>query len=297
MIYAMKKDALKALAGREVVGRFYGAEMLLALFRTDPAVVREVLPKPLKPAPEPLAMAFVANYPRTNFGPPYYEGALFVVASYKGELGGYCLSMPVTNDTALIAGREQFGFPKKIAEEITLDHGDDHVTGSVTRKGVKILEIDCDLEEPLLFSDMEDYGTAVDDLDGQPGLSMVSFLFKYFPSPTMMGFDYMPRLVRQVSLFRPRPGGMKGPGEVKLVSSELDSLGEVPVREVLNIGYSVWDNVMLPGRVVGRAWNLASFLPHALFKSDYLFHSTEKNPPPPIGLKERVRQWRRMKSY
>lgn len=297
MIYAMKKDQLKGLAGREIVGRFYGAEILLALFRTDPAVVREILPKPLKPAPEPLAMAFVANYPRTNFGPPYYEGALFVIAQYKGELGGYCLSMPVTNDTALIAGREQFGFPKKIAEDISLEIDGEHVNGSVVRRGVKILEIDCNLQEPFQRSDIEEYGPAIDDLDGQRGFRMVSFLFKYFPSPTAMGFDYTPRLVRQVSLFTPRPGGKKGPGEVKLVSSELDPLGEIPVREVLNVGYSVWDNVMLPGKVVARTWNLASFLPHAFFKADYLFHSPEENPPPPIGLKERVKQWRRMRSY
>lgn len=295
MIYAMKRGELKALAGREIVGRFYGAEMLLALFRTDPAVVREVLPKPLKPAPEPLAMAFVANYPRTNFGPPYYEGALFVVASYKGELGGYCLSMPVTNDTALIAGREQYGFPKKIAEDISLQVDDAHASGSVTRKGVKILEIECDLEEPFQRSDIEEYGPPITDLDGRPGYGMVSFLYKYFPSPTAMGFDYAPRLVRQVSLFTPRPGGKKGPGEVKLVSSELDPLGEIPVREVLSVGYSVWDNVMLPGKVVTKKRNLASFLPHAFFKADYLFHSPEKNAP--IGLRERLRQWRRMRSY
>jgi acetoacetate decarboxylase len=57
----------------------------------------------------------VANYPRTNFGVSYLESALFLRAEFDGEEGNYCLAMPVTNDMALILGREVFGYPKKMA--------------------------------------------------------------------------------------------------------------------------------------------------------------------------------------
>ena len=73
----------------------YDAEVLTVYFETKPEMVSRLLP-PLKPAKVPFGGAFVANYPRTNFGVSYLESALFFLAEYNGEEGGYCLAMPVT---------------------------------------------------------------------------------------------------------------------------------------------------------------------------------------------------------
>jgi hypothetical protein len=62
---------------------FYGAEMLTIFWETKPEIVAKLLPPPLKPANRPVAMAFVANYPRTNFDLVYKESALFLRALYK----------------------------------------------------------------------------------------------------------------------------------------------------------------------------------------------------------------------
>ena len=62
-------------AGR-FMAQFIGAEMLLVSFRTDPKTVAAVLPRPLRPVGEPLAAAFVARYPKTNFAVAYNEGAI-----------------------------------------------------------------------------------------------------------------------------------------------------------------------------------------------------------------------------
>ena len=99
------------LAQSSKTADFYDAEMLTVLWETKPDIVRRLLPPPLKPAAQPLAMAFVANYPRTNFDVTYQESALFLRAEWEGEEGGYCLSMSVTNDIAMAGGREIFGFP------------------------------------------------------------------------------------------------------------------------------------------------------------------------------------------
>jgi acetoacetate decarboxylase len=61
---------------------FYGAEMLTIFWETKPEIVARLLPPPLKPADRPVAMAFVANYPRTNFDLVYKESALFLRALY-----------------------------------------------------------------------------------------------------------------------------------------------------------------------------------------------------------------------
>jgi acetoacetate decarboxylase len=268
MLYALTNAELDRLRGRRLVPHFSGAEMLFATYRTDPGVVRKILPNPLDPPRDPLATVFVARYPETNFGCIYNEGALFLHAEHKGEHGLYCLSMPVDDDTALIAGREQLGFPKKMAE-IALHRSEDEVVGTVTRKGTEILRIEADLSERAVpSSELERLGQPSKDWNDAPCTRVVSHLFKFFPSPDAAGFDYLPRLIRQVTLLRPREGTRLGTGSVTVTSSSTDPLGEVPVREVVGTFHGVFDNTMLPGRVVRRTWNPFRFARHAFFKTD-----------------------------
>jgi acetoacetate decarboxylase len=268
MLYTLSRDELATLRSGHIDPEFTGAEMLMASFRTDPDVVRRILPKPLKPAPRPMAVAFVARYPETNFGCVYNEGALFLNATHRGEEGLYCLSMPVDDDMAMIGGREQFGFPKKMAE-ITLEQEGSRRIGRVVRKGVEILRIECETTDDAEDADLERFSTAGEDSAGKPCRNAVSYLFKFFPSAKGDGFDYLPRLIRQVTVFRPRPGLKKGDGEVVLTSSPFDPLGDVPVEEVQVCIYGLWDNTMLPGRRVARVWNPLRFARHAFFKTDF----------------------------
>ncbi len=173
-------------------------------FRTEPKAVAAVLPRPLRLAGEPLAAAFVARYPETNFGLTYNEGALFVAADYRGERGWYCLSMPVDDDTAMIGGREQFGFPKKMAGQITLDRDGPHVAGSVVRNSAELLRIEGEFAGPQR-TDVPLFGVPAVDPDGQPCEKAVSFLFKYFPAANGGPFEHSPELIRQVTLVRPGP--------------------------------------------------------------------------------------------
>jgi acetoacetate decarboxylase len=301
MMYAMDRPELQKIYQRDPVAKFPGAEMLFSIYRTDPAAVARILPEPLRPFEEPLVFAFVARYPETNFGSVYNEGALCLLATYKGEPGGYCISMPVTEDMAMIGGREVHGFPKKIAEEISLEREGDRVSGRVVRRGAEILRMSCELKEHGRLTDISRFlssgASGLDrDLDGRECVKLVSFLFKYFPASNMMFFDYTPRLVRQVSLFRPRDDLMLGEGEVVVASSPRDALGEVPVEKVEAIGFGTFDNDMLPGRVVARTWNISKFLPHAFFKMDSFFASAGPDGSPP-GFVESMRMRRRMRKY
>jgi acetoacetate decarboxylase len=248
---------------------FTNAEMLMAVYRTDPEVVARLLPKPLTPAAEPLVFAFVARYPQTNFGSIYNEGALFVTARFRDRTGGYCLAMPVDDDTALIGGREYFGFPKKMAEEIRLQRRGHTIAGQVVRKGVEILRIELEPDADAALGDFAALAPPQIDRAGHPCLQLDSYLFKFFPSADGRKFDYLPRLIRQTTVFRPHPGLRRGTGRVMVASSERDPLGELPViGDPLLCVHGYWDNTMLPGRVVARIWNLWRFLPYAFFKSD-----------------------------
>lgn len=94
---------------------FYDAEFLAVFWETKPEIVEHLLPPPLKPVKHPVVQAFIANYPKTNFGVIYKEAALFLFGEYDGVVGIHCLAMPVDKDMALIGGREVFGYPKKIS--------------------------------------------------------------------------------------------------------------------------------------------------------------------------------------
>jgi len=283
-----------ARAGR-FMAQFTGAEMLLVSFRTDPKTVAAVLPRPLRPAGEPLAAAFVARYPATNFGVTYHEGALFVAAQYRGERGWYCLSMPVDNDTAMIGGREQFGFPKKMAGRITLDRDGPHVAGSVVRNGVELLRIEGEFADPQR-ADVHLLGVPAADLDGRPCEKVVSFLFKYFPAADGGAFEHAPELVRQVTLVRPRPGQLTGAAKLELVSATSDPLGEIPVRQIIAAGYGAFDNTMLPGRVVRRIYNQWRFVPKSMFKND-AFALIDPGSLPALTFGERHDQKKQLRAY
>ena len=243
---------------------FYDAEMLTVFWETKPEIVKRLLPDPLKPAKKPIALAFVANYPRTNFGVSYLESALFLRAEFNGEEGNYCLAMPVTNDMALILGREMFGYPKKIAN-INFNRREKDVKGLTERHGVRFFEVKAKLTGKL---NTEDAPSILAQVFSVGSTSMVTtFNFKYFPAPEGNGFDFHPRLVREEVEFRPSVIEV-GEAEILLRPSKYDPWVEVEIVRVLGAIYTVGNNSMRKGKVVAEADPLA-FAPFSFMKLDF----------------------------
>ena len=97
---------------------------------------------------------------------------------------------------------------------------------------------------------------------------MVIFNFKYFPSPTRDGFDYNPRLIREVVEFRPNSMEM-GEAELVFQPSDHDPWSDVEIVRVLGAVYTIGNNTMLPGSVVTEADQI-EFAPYAFMKVDEL---------------------------
>ena len=295
MMFAIDNKLLRAWDKTGVfVPRFTGAEMLHIGFRTDPDVVKQLLPKPLEAPDEPLATAFVARYPETNFGVSYNEGALFVRARFKNELGSYCLAMPVDDDMAMVGGREIHGFPKKIADEITLEHEGERVIGRVVRKGDEIMHLEADATEPTTMEGLNAPTTT--DPDGEPAVLGVTYLFKHVPSTTGRGFEHNPRLIRQPTLFRPRPGLRTGAAKLQLGSGAADDLGALPVGEIDHVVYGVFDAAMLPGRVLATVRNPLRFAPYAFFSTDFMAVN-DPSTRPALSRRARRRLRKRLAEY
>jgi acetoacetate decarboxylase len=244
---------------------FYNAEIVFSFWLTQPEIIERLLPPPLKPAGIPIASAFVANYPRTSFGPPYNEAALFLLAQYEEVLGNYCLAMPVTGDMAMAGGREKFGFPKKMAQQIQLNQTNGETHGLVERNGVRFFELKFKPDEEAVdenFKAMIQQGFGFHQDSGAG-----SYLFKCFQAPDGQSFDYPPRLIRQVTVFRPKTIEW-GLVQIKLTPSECDPWYEVEVVQPIGAMRTIGDNTMLPGQVLAEV-DPVEFAPYAFTRWDW----------------------------
>jgi acetoacetate decarboxylase len=248
-------------------GDFHDAEMLTLIWETTPEAIERLLPPPLKPAEKPLVLAFVADYPSTNFSLPYKESALLIRASFESKEGFYCLAMPVTNDMAMAGGREIWGYPKKLAN-ISLQRTGDTVEGWTERHGIQFMKVTANLTGKL------NDNSAMDELLGM-GLnpegeySDIQFNFKHSPSPVAgEAFDYPPRLIQGETVFRPKTFTF-AEVEIELTPSEFDPWHEVPVARMLGGFYSVGDNSMLnDGKVLAEVDSI-EFAPYAFLKWEW----------------------------
>lgn len=265
---SFKRDLSEIKKKKEqmITSVFEGAEMAWVLWETKKEIIERILPPPLEPIDRPIALAFVANYPSHNYGLPYTEAALILRCQYKGEIGNYFLAMPLTDDRATFAGREIFGFPKKLAN-VYFEKKDSEIYGFSERLGVKNIEIRIKLTGK--FND-EETPKIVSDIQMIPkrGKGTVNYLFKHFPHPTKDGFDYTPWLIKQVTKSKMKSMQM-GEAEIKLNSTIHDPWGEVEIVKVLGGMYLQSENEMFPGEIVAEVEDPDEFLPYSFIKWDW----------------------------
>jgi acetoacetate decarboxylase len=245
---------------RGFMPHFYDAESINVFWETTPEIVAKLLPPPLKPAAHPLVWAFVANYPRTNFGVPYLEAALLLAARFNGEDGFHCIAMPVTDDMAMIYGREMYGYPKKIAK-IAFKHEGTSAAAWVERHSTRFFQISANLEGKTNTADAQ----ALLAKYVVPPIKI--FLFKYFSAPEdILRFDYNPRLIREEISTDVKQLDI-GEARIVMPPAEHDPWAEVEVKRVLSGAYMKYDSIMQPGKVVADV-DPVKFLPHAFMKID-----------------------------
>jgi len=246
---------------RNEAGEFYDAEMLIFYWETKPEIIKRLLPRPLKPVTEPIAISFIANYPKTNFGVIYKESALAVKCQYKGDEGVYILSMPVDNDMAMVGGREIYGYPKKMAQ-FNFNRTGNEFKGSTKRRGITFFEVNAKIKEKM---DVDEIKSLMDEI-GLKNETLTVFNFKHFLAPDEGIFDYNPRLIKEPVEFHPY-SVERAEVNIKLRPSNYDPWAEVEIVKILGAGYMISNNKMLRGEVIAEA-KPTSFAPYAFLKWD-----------------------------
>ncbi|MDE2160938.1 MAG: acetoacetate decarboxylase, partial [Burkholderiales bacterium] len=171
----------------------------------------------------------------TGFG-DYTESGQVIPVRLKGESGGYVLSMYLDDHPPIAAGRELWGFPKKLgrpelrvhADTLmgTLDYSDFRVaTGSM---GFKHRTLDADAVAASL---------------GAP-----NYLLKILPH--VDGTPRVCEIVRyRMTEIRIR-GAWSGPGALDLHAHALAPVADLPVLEILSAVHIVADLTLPLGSVV-----------------------------------------------
>jgi len=111
----------------------------------DGAAPQDVLPVGLHLPEAPSRAVVFAEYPDTTIG-PYREVVVLASAKRGGTSGMFCPLIYVDSDAALCAGREIWGFPKKLAHIEVEQHGDE-IRARLVRAGVVLLSLSGSITE------------------------------------------------------------------------------------------------------------------------------------------------------
>lgn len=240
------------------------AEMLVAVWESDPEAIASLLPPPLKPYKHPIVIGFVADFPKTNFGVTYKMAAISIVCEYNGEVGSYCVGMPEDNDIPVFLGRELQGYPKKMGV-LSLRREDKQVLGTAERRGVTLFEIKARATGAKGWS--ED-AASLRELIPDPWKNDAVAFNVWGLRPPGGEAQYTPKLIRQITEFRPYHIEFCD-AEVITRESKFDSpWGKLRVVRVLGCMYTKGNNTMRPEKVVADlTWQ--DYAPFSRMKYDW----------------------------
>ena len=118
--------------------QYVGACCLIGVWKANHSVLEDVLPAPLALTPESQVIATVCDYPHVTGLGAYHASALFIRCRFDDIEGGFCCHCYMDNDAAVAAGREIWGFPKKLAR-VELSTSAEIIKGVVERGAIPLM--------------------------------------------------------------------------------------------------------------------------------------------------------------
>jgi len=146
----------------QYLGVVFGISGVYAIWEpTDISLYETLLPEPLEMPVQPMILQYVIDldpaYPTPySENTPYKEGTIALRCKFDGEEGWHSLTMPVDHILALLIGWTM-GYPKYMADEITITQSGDDWTGTVFKSGKIPLALAFDADENIDVSDIIEY--------------------------------------------------------------------------------------------------------------------------------------------
>jgi len=214
--------------------RFVNREYLIISYRTDPDALRPLIPAPLQLAEPVVKFEFIRMPDSTGFG-DYTESGQVIPVTFNGEHGGFVLSMFLNDHPPIAAGRELWGFPKKLGQPDLRVHTDT-LMGTLDYSEFRIAT-----------GTMGFKHKAMDPTAAKAALEAPAYLLKVIPH-----VDATPRiceLVRYRLTDVTVKGAWTGPGGLDLRHHALAPIADLPVLEILSTVHIVADLTLPLGTV------------------------------------------------
>ena len=206
-------------------------------FETDLDAALEALPAPLSiNGPATAVMSFY-EYPWTTFG-PYNEAILSLLVEHKGRPMNYIMHIAVTTEPPMLAGREIWGFPKKLAQiDFKLER--DMIYGTLERPaGIRLASAIVRPERP---AD-----------NGHSNAAPPPASLRLIPSVEEHGRPVCAEIIETFTDVRVIEA-WTGVGSVAFAEgSTLDPWNRLPVKRVLQASFMTYDMTLGYGKVIDR---------------------------------------------
>ena len=215
--------------------RFANREYFIIAYRSDLAVLEKVVPAPLKVHEPIVKFEFMKMPDSTAFG-DYCESGQVIPVRFEDEIGGYQHGMYLNDHAPIAAGRELWGFPKKLGSP-RLQVIKDTLVGTLDINGMRVAT--------------GTMGYKYVSLDSQlvfDALSAPTFLLKIIPH--VDGTPRICELVRYTLHDITIKGAWSGPGALALTPHALAPVAELPVLEIVSATHILTDLTLPLGKVV-----------------------------------------------
>jgi len=217
--------------------RFVNREYLIITYRTDPVKLQAVVPEPLEiDKREPLVKYEFIRMPDSNGFGDYTESGQVIPVSFRGRRGSYTHCMFLNDEGPIAAGRELWGFPKKLAQP-ALRTEVDTLVGTLDYGPLRVATA------TMGYKYHEAYLAHI-----QTSLEQPNFLLKIIPH-----VDGSPRICELVEYHLEEivlKGAWSGPAALSLIPHALAPVAELPVLEIVSGVHIRADLTLGLGRVV-----------------------------------------------
>lgn len=220
--------------------KFYNREFIIISYRTDPELLRAVVPEPLEVIGDTVNYEFIRMPDSTGFGDYTETGQVipvrFTAADGTVQEGGYVHAMYLDDNSPIAGGREIWGFPKKLASP-RVSHEQETLV--------------CTLHYGSVLCASATMGYKHRELDLAPirkALAKPAFLLKIIPH-----VDCSPRVCELVRYYCEDvtvKGAWAGPAALQLFEHALCDVARLPVHEVVSASHYVCDLTLGLGEVV-----------------------------------------------
>lgn len=217
--------------------RFVDREYMIVIYESDPDAIRAAVPEPLIPDPSNQVFYEWIRMPDSSGFGDYTETGIAIPCTFEGKPCNFVSQMYLDDDPPIAAGREIWGFPKKLASP-RLELVKDTLTGTLDYAGERVA-----------------MGTMTYKHENQsrhPAKTMASLrklqvLLKLIPD-----VDGKPKIAQLVGLHLTEvtvKGSWSGPARLHLVPHVNAPVADLPVRKVVGGRHFIAD-LTLPGGTV-----------------------------------------------